>query len=203
MIAEAAQNDLTANPGRGKPVLPDSAVGATGVERVGGLSPSYGLSPRDRRTGRPGGTVGRGMEIDQQRIAETGLVVLDVAAADEEIVRAVMEVLQRQWATSGITPVWRTPGEPGARTRVRADVRRPGTARLRGLNSATSRRSQRGSGPENRGPTAHHGVGPGSGVHPPPGSSGLPLDKVSDSVQLLSAPRPRGGTRWGWFPGFS
>ncbi|MGI5485142.1 hypothetical protein BJP40_05485 [Streptomyces sp. CC53] len=69
------------------------------------------------------------MEIDQQRIVEPGLVVLDVAAADEDTVRAVMEVLQKQWATSGITPVWRTPGEPGVRARVYADVRRPGTAR--------------------------------------------------------------------------
>ncbi|WP_217201474.1 DUF6207 family protein [Streptomyces buecherae] len=69
------------------------------------------------------------MEIDEQRIAEPGLVVLDVAAADEDTVRAVMEGLQKQWVTSGITPVWRTPGESGVRARVYADVRRPGTAR--------------------------------------------------------------------------
>ncbi|GGU66226.1 DUF6207 family protein [Streptomyces lavendofoliae] len=69
------------------------------------------------------------MEIDEQRIAEPGLVVLDLAAADEDTVRAVMEVLQKQWATSGITLVWHTPGEPGVRARVYADVRRPGTAR--------------------------------------------------------------------------
>lgn len=43
------------------------------------------------------------MGIDEQHIAEPGLVVLEVAAADEGTVRAVMEGLQRQWATSGIS----------------------------------------------------------------------------------------------------
>ncbi|MFE0737410.1 DUF6207 family protein [Streptomyces sp. NPDC058855] len=71
------------------------------------------------------------MEIDQQHIAEPGLVVLDVTAADEDTVHAVMEALQEQWATSGITSVRRTPGEPGVRGRVYADVSRPGTARRR------------------------------------------------------------------------
>ncbi|MFD4949284.1 DUF6207 family protein [Streptomyces sp. NPDC058409] len=32
-----------------------------------------------------------------------------------------------QWATSGITPVWRAPGEAGVRARVHADIRRRGT----------------------------------------------------------------------------
>ncbi|MEU9983770.1 DUF6207 family protein [Streptomyces sp. NPDC050856] len=67
------------------------------------------------------------MEMDDQHIAEPGLVVLDVAAADEDTVRTVMEGLQRKWATSGITPVWRTPGEAGVRARVYADVHRSGT----------------------------------------------------------------------------
>ncbi|MFB6828432.1 DUF6207 family protein [Streptomyces hydrogenans] len=50
------------------------------------------------------------MENDEH-VAEPGLVVLDIAAA-------VMDALQRQWATSGITPVWRTPGEAGFRARA-------------------------------------------------------------------------------------
>lgn len=64
-------------------------------------------------------------EIDAQHIAEPGLVVLDITAADEDTLRTVMDSLQRQWATSGVTPVWRTPGQPGITARVYADVRRP------------------------------------------------------------------------------
>ncbi|MEU0270393.1 DUF6207 family protein [Streptomyces sp. NPDC006307] len=53
-------------------------------------------------------------------MTERGLVVLDVTASDEETVTAVMESLQQMWATSGVTRVWRTPGEPGVRARVYA-----------------------------------------------------------------------------------
>ncbi len=69
---------------------------ANGAGRVSGSSPSYGLFPSDRRTGRPTGAVSRGMEIDEQHIAEPGLVVLEVAAADEGTVRAVPEGLQQK-----------------------------------------------------------------------------------------------------------
>ncbi|MER6505090.1 DUF6207 family protein [Streptomyces sp. NPDC001455] len=68
------------------------------------------------------------MQIDEQHIAGPGLVVLDITAADESTLRAVLEGLQRQWATSGIAPVRRLPGEPGVRARVYADVHRPGPA---------------------------------------------------------------------------
>ncbi|MEV8014550.1 DUF6207 family protein [Streptomyces sp. NPDC086122] len=64
--------------------------------------------------------------MDGQLIAEPGLVALDITAADEGTLGAVMDGLQRQWATSGITPVRRLPSGPGVRTRVYADVRRPG-----------------------------------------------------------------------------
>ncbi|GHB31429.1 DUF6207 family protein [Streptomyces chryseus] len=49
------------------------------------------------------------MRIDEQHVTEPGLVVLDVTAADEDTIGEVMEGLQQLWATSGITPVWRTP----------------------------------------------------------------------------------------------
>ncbi|WP_327372345.1 DUF6207 family protein [Streptomyces sp. NBC_01217] len=67
------------------------------------------------------------MRIDEQHITEPGLVVLDVAAADEDTIRAVMDSLQQRWATSGITPVWRAPGEAGVRAGVYADIRHRAT----------------------------------------------------------------------------
>ncbi|MFF3343650.1 DUF6207 family protein [Streptomyces flavidovirens] len=67
------------------------------------------------------------MQIDERHIAEPGLAVLDITAADEDTIRTVMASLQQQWATSGITPVWHVPGERGVRARVYADIRRPST----------------------------------------------------------------------------
>ncbi|MFI5867285.1 DUF6207 family protein [Streptomyces sp. NPDC051546] len=64
--------------------------------------------------------------IEEQHIAEPGLVVLDITGGDEDTVRAVMAGLEERWATSGIVPVRRDPGEPGVRARVYADVLRPG-----------------------------------------------------------------------------
>ncbi|MBT2539666.1 hypothetical protein J7E99_02815 [Streptomyces sp. ISL-44] len=66
------------------------------------------------------------MRTNEQHIAESGLVFMDVTAADEDTVLAVMETLQHQWATSGITPVRRELGELGVKVRVYADVRRSG-----------------------------------------------------------------------------
>ncbi|MFB7918025.1 DUF6207 family protein [Streptomyces sp. NPDC056061] len=66
------------------------------------------------------------MKTDEQHVAEPGLVVLDITAADEDTLCAVMDGLQQRWATSGIAPVRRLPGEAGVRARVYADVYRPG-----------------------------------------------------------------------------
>ncbi|GAA2771530.1 hypothetical protein Sros01_82460 [Streptomyces roseochromogenus] len=64
--------------------------------------------------------------IDEQHIAEPGLAVLDITGGDEDTVRAVMAALEERWATSGVGPVRRDPGEPGVRARIYADVLRPG-----------------------------------------------------------------------------
>jgi hypothetical protein len=64
--------------------------------------------------------------IDEQHVAEPGLVVLDITAGDEETVRAVMAALEERWATSGISLVHREPGAPGIRARVYANILRPG-----------------------------------------------------------------------------
>lgn len=63
--------------------------------------------------------------IDEQHIAEPGLV-LDITGGDEDTVRAVMTALEERWATSGMGPMRRDPGEPGVRARIYADVLRPG-----------------------------------------------------------------------------
>ncbi|MEU9376487.1 DUF6207 family protein [Streptomyces sp. NPDC048255] len=64
--------------------------------------------------------------IDEQHIAEPGLVVLDITGRDEDTVRAVMASLEGRWATSGVVPVRRDPGELGVRARIYADILRPG-----------------------------------------------------------------------------
>ncbi|MFK0259083.1 DUF6207 family protein [Streptomyces sp. NPDC090445] len=53
-------------------------------------------------------------------------MVLDLTGENEDTVRAVMATLEERWATSGIAPVRRDPGEPGVRSRIYADILRPG-----------------------------------------------------------------------------
>ncbi|MFI8281082.1 DUF6207 family protein [Streptomyces sp. NPDC085929] len=71
--------------------------------------------------------------INEQHITEPGLVVLDITGGDEDTVRAVMAASEERWATSGIGPVRRDPGEPGVRARMYADVTVRGATSYRGL----------------------------------------------------------------------
>ncbi|MBI0315821.1 hypothetical protein JBF12_23145 [Streptomyces javensis] len=66
--------------------------------------------------------------IDDVHVCEPGLVVLeDITAGDEETAVVVMPRLDALRATSGVRPVRRVAGEPGVRTRLYADIRRPGS----------------------------------------------------------------------------
>ncbi|WP_405959439.1 DUF6207 family protein (plasmid) [Streptomyces sp. NBC_00868] len=76
--------------------------------------------------------------IDEQHIAEPGLVVLDITGGDEDTVRAVMAALEERWATSGLVPMYRDPGEPG----VRGLRRHPASGA--GGSVATARHHNRG-----------------------------------------------------------
>ncbi|ROQ23611.1 hypothetical protein EDD98_7561 [Streptomyces sp. PanSC19] len=56
--------------------------------------------------------------IDEVHVSEPGLVVLDVTAHDEATARTVMSGVEKLWASSGVTPVRREPGQAGVRARI-------------------------------------------------------------------------------------
>ncbi|MFE2165897.1 DUF6207 family protein [Streptomyces sp. NPDC059447] len=66
--------------------------------------------------------------IDEQHIAEPGLVVLDITGRDEETARAIMATLEQRWATSAIAPVRRDPGKPDLRAPTPTSCARAGKA---------------------------------------------------------------------------
>ncbi|MFI9630526.1 DUF6207 family protein [Streptomyces sp. NPDC052042] len=88
--------------------------------------------------------------IHEQHLSEPGLVVLDITAADEATLHAVMNALDQLWATSGTRPARRVPGpgnagraagETGARRRqATSDIRSwwPGFFHLFGDRSSPS-----------------------------------------------------------------
>ncbi|KPI33417.1 hypothetical protein OV450_6614 [Actinobacteria bacterium OV450] len=82
--------------------------------------------------------------IDEQHIAEPGLVVLDITGGDEDTVRAVMAALEEHWATSGVGPVRRDPGEPGVRAgSTPTSCARDGTVREWSLGKPFTKRLPR------------------------------------------------------------
>ncbi|MFF5861034.1 DUF6207 family protein [Streptomyces sp. NPDC012751] len=61
--------------------------------------------------------------IREEHVAEPGLVVVDVAAADDATAFALQEALAGRWATATGDRTTRTPGEPGVRLRCYLDLR--------------------------------------------------------------------------------
>ncbi|POX55328.1 hypothetical protein C3489_11110 [Streptomyces sp. Ru71] len=63
--------------------------------------------------------------INEVHVAEPGLVVVEVAAADDETAFAFQEALAARWATATAERTSRVPGEPGVRLRCYLDLRQP------------------------------------------------------------------------------
>ncbi|SOE47749.1 hypothetical protein SAMN05446589_0150 [Streptomyces sp. OV198] len=61
--------------------------------------------------------------ISEVHVAEPGIAVVDVAAADDQTAFALQEVLAARWATATSDRTTRVPGEPGVRLRCYLDVR--------------------------------------------------------------------------------
>ncbi|MEV5842248.1 DUF6207 family protein [Streptomyces sp. NPDC051985] len=58
-------------------------------------------------------------------MSEPGLVVVDVAAADDATALAFQQLLADRWATSLAQHTTRDAGEPGVRLRCYLDLRQP------------------------------------------------------------------------------
>ncbi|MET7887825.1 DUF6207 family protein [Streptomyces avermitilis] len=61
--------------------------------------------------------------IKDAHVAEPGLLVVDVAAADEETALAFQAALAGRWATAAAHRTSRDPGQPGVRLRCYLDLR--------------------------------------------------------------------------------
>ncbi|MFI1168063.1 DUF6207 family protein [Streptomyces sp. NPDC020801] len=62
--------------------------------------------------------------INQVHVSEPGLVVVDVAAADDQTAFAFQATLAALWATISVERTARGPGQLGVRLRCHLDMRR-------------------------------------------------------------------------------
>ncbi|MER7967139.1 DUF6207 family protein [Streptomyces ardesiacus] len=66
------------------------------------------------------------MEVTNDvHVSEQGLVVVDVAAADDETAFAFHTELAARWATTGVERTTRDAGQPVVRLRCYLDLRQP------------------------------------------------------------------------------
>ncbi|MEU8852220.1 DUF6207 family protein [Streptomyces sp. NPDC048564] len=63
--------------------------------------------------------------INEAHVSEPGLVVVDVAAADDATALAFHQLLAERWATATAEHTTRDAGEPGVRLRCYLDLRQP------------------------------------------------------------------------------
>jgi len=84
----------------------------------GRVMPQHGRNP-------PGvGDVVRGMRpMRDVHVAEPGLLVVDLAALDDDSAFAFQDAIARKWVTAPAERTTREPGEPGVRLRCYVDLR--------------------------------------------------------------------------------
>ncbi|MFJ4519007.1 DUF6207 family protein [Streptomyces sp. NPDC088770] len=63
--------------------------------------------------------------INEAHVSESGLVVVDVVAADDVTALAFQQLLAGRWATPPAQHTTRDAGEPGVRLRCYLDLRQP------------------------------------------------------------------------------
>ncbi|MET8218053.1 DUF6207 family protein [Streptomyces hirsutus] len=61
--------------------------------------------------------------FNEAHVSEPGLIVVDVAAADEETAIAFQKAIADRWATATADRTTRDPGQPGVRLRCYLDLR--------------------------------------------------------------------------------
>ncbi|MDF2273416.1 DUF6207 family protein [Streptomyces coacervatus] len=61
--------------------------------------------------------------IQEAHVAEPGLLVIDIAGADDVTVMAFQDAVARTWGTATAARTTRDPGQPGVRIRLYADLR--------------------------------------------------------------------------------
>ncbi|MER5859161.1 DUF6207 family protein [Streptomyces sp. NPDC059688] len=66
--------------------------------------------------------------IHEVHVAEPGLVVVDIAAADDRTAFAFQAVLASLWAVTAVERASRGPGQAGVRLRCYLDMRQPLTS---------------------------------------------------------------------------
>ncbi|RIH60575.1 hypothetical protein D3C59_17910 [Streptomyces sp. SHP22-7] len=63
--------------------------------------------------------------INEVHLSEPGLIVVDIAAADDETAFAFHTELATRWATTSVERTTHEPGQPGVRLRCYLDMRQP------------------------------------------------------------------------------
>ncbi|MFE2500159.1 DUF6207 family protein [Streptomyces scopuliridis] len=63
--------------------------------------------------------------INETHVSRPGLVVVDVAAADDDTALAFQQLLADRWATATAQRTTRDAGQPGVRLRCYLDLRQP------------------------------------------------------------------------------